>query len=659
MSLPSRLDRWLIGAALGADSLARHRSWRLARGLRGGLTAAHEALWHLAARTGRVRADPALVRAAWVAPIKDAPRFPLRAATAVSPIATALLAGRYPIDAEHSVPLAEISWRQPPIPLGASPLVGLVLLSLEGIRYLGDAYRLTARPEYLETAQVVARRWVAECLHAERSAEIWSDHITALRALTLCQLWVDSKADAGAPPPLAGDLFSALERHAVKLAHPRFHRPEHNHGVTQAYALLALGVCLAPHPEAPEWIRLGRERIEAQMRDNVSPEGAHLEHSPAYQLYVLLQFIGAARFARANCMPLSAGFEERLRAMILCSAHMLRPDGVLPALGDSNTGSPIHVVPDDLVEWAGEAVDAFIYAVSRGAAGRAPSASDAILPGGGSVFLRSGWAPDTGAPRGAFVTLRLATFPTAHIHRDVLSFELFAHGAELVVDTGGPGVYPFRAWLKSTPAHNTVVVDGRDQAIGPARLIRTQQAAGGVLIDAEHGLYPGVRHRRVLVFRRSGAVLLLDHLQSTDPHVYTLLLHLAPALNPVPDGLGVQCRSAAGGTGLRVEALLDAGLELDVLRGGERPGQGWVQAGPALTLPSTVLQYRRRKGTVAFVTLLVPEPAGRSWEPRWTLTGRPFIDESAISLRVGDDAWEVRLSAAGVVSMSDNREEAR
>lgn len=660
VTLLSRLDHWLVGATLTADDMGRRHSWRLARGLRGALTTAHEALWRLAEQMGQATGDPSLIRAAWLAPIKDAPRFPRRIPAVVSPAATALLAGRYPIDAEHSVPLTELSWREPPIPRGASPLVGLGVHSLESIRTLLDAFRLTARPEYLETAQLVARRWIRECLHAERSAVIWSDHITALRALTFCQLWVASKGDAGTSPPLASELFVALERHAVRLAHPRFHRPEHNHGVTQAYALLALGVCLIPHPEAHEWMRLGRERVEAQMRDNVSSEGAHLEHSPAYQLYVLLQFISAARFARAHCMPLSADFEERLRAMILCSAHMLRPDGALPALGDGNTGSPIHVVPDDLVEWAGEAVDAFIYAVSRGSAGRAPSALDAILHDGGSVFLRSSWASEGEPHAGAFVALRLATFPTSHIHRDVLSFELFAHGADLVVDTGGPGLYPFRAWLKSTPAHNTVAVDGRDQAIGPAGVRKTQQAAGGVLIDAEHTLYPGVRHRRVLVFRRrSGAVFLLDHLQSNNPHDYALYLHLAPALTAVPGGLDVQCQSASGGPGLRVAALLDAGLELDVLRGGERPGQAWIQAGPTVIRPSTVLQYRRRKGTVAFVTLLVPEPAGRSREPRWTLTGRPFIDETALSIQVGDDAWEVRLSAAGVVSMSDNRGEAR
>ena len=523
-----------------------------------------------------------------------------------------------------------------------------------------DAYRLTGRPEYLETAQLVARRWIAECLHAERSTAIWSDHITALRALTLCQLWVASKGDAVTLPPLAAELFSALERHAVKLAHPRFHRYEHNHGITQAYALLVLGVLLAPHPRAPQWTRLGRERIEAQMRDNVSPEGVHLEHSPAYQVYVLLQFIAAARFARAHGVALSAGFEDRLRAMILASAHMLRPDGALPALGDGTTGSPIHVVPDDLVEWAGTPADAFTYAVSRGSAGRAPSSPDAISPAGGSAFLRSGWAAAGEAHADAFLALRLATFPTAHIHRDVLSFELFAHGADLVVDTGGPGVYPFRAWLKSTAAHNTVVVDGRDQAVGPSRLIKTQQGAGGVLIDAEHGLYPGVRHRRVLVFRRSGMVLLLDHLQSADAHDYALLLHLAPTLEPVPEGLAVRCRNATGGPGLRVEALLDAGLELSVLRGEGRPGQGWIQAGPGRTLPSAVLQYRRRERTVVFMTLLVPEPAGLSREPRWTITGRPFSDEAAVSIEVkGVDAWDVRFSSAGAVSMSDNRGEAR
>ena len=52
-----------------------------------------------------------------------------------------------------------------------------------------------------------------------------------------------------------------------------------------------------------------------------------------------------------------------------------------------------------------------------------------------------------------------------HGHYDLLSFELFGYGRPLISD---PGLYTYdsdrRDWAISTPAHNTISVDGLDRA---------------------------------------------------------------------------------------------------------------------------------------------------------------------------------------------------
>jgi hypothetical protein len=57
------------------------------------------------------------------------------------------------------------------------------------------------------------------------------------------------------------------------------------------------------------------------------------------------------------------------------------------------------------------------------------------------------------------------SFLPAHAHADALSFQLWWQGRPVVVD---PGTYTYepgadRDWFRSTRAHSTVVVDGRNQ----------------------------------------------------------------------------------------------------------------------------------------------------------------------------------------------------
>lgn len=659
MRVLAGLDRLFPWITMRSEWLGRRYSYRLARGIRGTAAAVQEAVWCVAIRTGLSAPPAALVRAVLAAPVNDAPRFPEVVATAVTPLAAALAGGRYLFENGASVPIDRLSWLRRPADLSPNPLAGMHYHSLDGVRQLLDAHGLGAGPEHLAAARHVTQRWIAECLFTERGHSVWSDHTTAVRALVLAQLWLACRPEETADSPFARDLLTALIRHATRLAHPAFYRAEHNHGITQAYALLALGVLLSPHRDAARWVRLGRERLEAQIADNVSPEGVHREHSPAYHQYVLLQLICALRFSRAHGAAPTPGFEQKLVAMVEASTHMLKPDGTLSALGDGSAGSPVLVRPEDLHGFPSDTVAAYTHAVTCGAAGRPPAARDAVFLGGGCAFLRSGWGTAGRSATERFVSVRLETFPTSHVHRDLLSIELQAFGADLIVDAGGPGVYPLRAWLKATGAHNTVVVDGRNQGVGPAQLRVSRLEPRWALLDAEHRTYPGVRHRRILVFRRSGALLVLDRLESDRRQRYSLLFHLAADLTPLRAGLGVRTRSATRGATLQVLPLVTTDLSLEIHRGEQHPPQGWLQAGPDRTEINSTLEYRREGGGVTFATLLLPARPGMVSDATATVAGRLLEGEARISVSSDGGAWVLGLDAAGGVTQCDLPEDAR
>jgi hypothetical protein len=653
MRVLDALDHLLVAVIMGSERLGRRHSHRLARAVRAAAVSGHGAMWRVATLAGLAAAPAAMVRAALAVSVKDAPRFPVPVIGTVTPLASALVEGRYLFHGGATVPVDRLSWLRPFSELPDVPLDRHHFHALDGVRQLVDAHGLGAGPAYLDAARRVTRRWISEGLFSERGRSIWSDHTTAVRALVLVQLWVAGLTDEGADPRFTRSLYTALVRHAARLAHPAFYRAEHNHGITQAYALLALGVVLAPHPDAPAWLRLGRARLEAQVADNVSAEGVHREHTPAYQQYVLLQLLCGLRFARAHGVTLSADFERRLVTMVEAATHMLKPDGRLSALGDGSVGSAVLVRPEDLLDCPDETVAEYAHAVTCGTTGRTPKHRDAVFPGGGCAFLRSGWGG--GSARSgteSFLSLRLATFPTTHVHRDLLSFELHAFGEDLVVDSGGPGVYPLRAWLKTTGAHNTVSVDGADQGITAAHLRATRLEPGWALLDAEHEAYPGVRHRRILVYRRSsGELLVIDRLEAARRHRYALFFHLAPDLTPFREGLAVRTRSATGGPSLELVPLLTSDLSLTVHRGVQHPPQGWVQVAARRTRPNATLEYHREAaGSVTFATALVPAPAGIEGGARARLEGGLLEGDARVSVSSSQGSWAIGFDGTGRIT---------
>jgi uncharacterized heparinase superfamily protein len=111
---------------------------------------------------------------------------------------------------------------------------------------------------------------------------------------------------------------------------------------------------------------------------------------------------------------------------------------------------------------------------------------------------------------------------SGHSHSDTLSIVVSSGDEEILID---PGTYTYTAdrqmrdWFRSSAAHNTIRIDGRDQAVmaGPFRwtdqpevtILDWQTNSERDILQAECR-YSGFTHRRRVEFQKPGIFLITD-----------------------------------------------------------------------------------------------------------------------------------------------------
>jgi len=288
------------------------------------------------------------------------------------------------------------------------------------------------------------------------------------------------------------DLLAALHLHGWYIEHflSTYYSPN-THLLGEGVALFAIGLMCPQIAEAARWQKRGWQIIIQQAEAQVRPDGFHFEQSVYYHRYALDFFQFARDLAALNGIPVP--FEETLEKM--------RPAANLPNFGDDDGGRVIV----------------------------SPHASPPPPPTIGGIYtMRSGDAElfiDAG-PQGAF--------SAGHGHADALSIQLRINGHPVLID---PGTYcyvcPERDRFRGTAAHNTLQVDGRDQATpaGPfawthlpqVTVDRWQSTDTYDLLTAHHTGYKPVIHHRTVLHMKSKFWFVRDVV--TGPGRHRLVIH--------------------------------------------------------------------------------------------------------------------------------------
>lgn len=408
--------------------------------------------------------------------------------------------------------------------------------------------------ETLAVARDVALDWARAHLRAgegaERSEFAWYDMAVGLRAPYLAYVLRACLAERTLADDDALLLLEAVERHGAELAAGDNYAAGNNHGLFQDEGLYLLARILPELPAAAAWRELALNRLMSTLRATVSfAEGAHLEHSTAYQ-FAIVDLV-ARLAANVGELPELGPLLERMRRV---AAWQTTPGGRMAQLGDTDD------VPAP--QWARDAASA-LHGMH-------------LLPAAGQAFVRQG---------NSYLAITAAHHGPAHKHADDTGLLLIEDGKVVLGDAGRWGYYedePERRYARSAAAHNVLTLGWNDF---PWR--QAEPYGGGIQSAAEgEGWYTfglrnpllaaqGADHRRVLFYRPGSALVIGDKVRSEEEREYVRRLHFGPELELEQVG-GNQISVTGKGIAATLTELTER-TEFNLSRGYDaEPLTGWT-----------------------------------------------------------------------------------
>jgi hypothetical protein len=470
-------------------------------------------------------------------------------------------------------------------------------------------WQSTGNAAYLEKLIAILRSYVAyDKVRALDTTTFDNDHTSAYRTMELVNFYFKLKRAGVLPADLEAGLQTSLAKLGAFLAVPAHFEADYNHGFNEGAALLLLADNFPAMPQASSWRQLALARLQEMLSGTIDADGVEVENSPFYQVYVLGLVYQIAQWAQLYEPELAPSYSQAARKMLTYTAEVTQPNGYLPMLGA--TATTYMPSQDPTVYGPMAAADPeFDFAFTRGAQGTPPPDGTVLFPVSGLFLMRSPLSSPANLPNQTFVTFNAGTYRTSHSDLDALGITMYSNGST-VLPTSGLYTYteePGLEYFHGTRSHNTVVVDGKDQAQGSAETGSHGSAAGSTWASGVSRLYAGVTHHRTVVILRQGLVLVLDELSSSVSHQYSQTWHLGPSAIPSASGMNVTA-TAAGKPVLGITQASPAGMTLQSFYGATNPLQGWYSSSYGSKVPSWALQYTRSATSAVFATLLAAGP---------------------------------------------------
>lgn len=407
--------------------------------------------------------------------------------------------------------------------------------------------------------QELLGRWVAEVPPGYGDA--WEPYPVSRRIVN----WVKWSLRGNRLSPQSLDSLAAQTRWLTRRL--EYHLMG-NHLLANAKALLYAGLYFVG-AEAEAWRARGLAIIDSELREQVLGDGGHFELSPMYHATTLEDLLDLINVQQCYGLPVAREWQDAAARMSRWLRVMSHPDGEISFFNDSAFG----IAPrcDALEQYAGR-LGLLVEDCSQEAV--------LVLRDSGYVRVRAGRAYllcDCG-PVGPL-------YQPGHAHADTLSFELSLAGQRLFVNSGTSryGVSAERQRQRSTAAHNTVVVDGKDSsevwagfrvARRARAFVRDVLAHDVLTVEASHDGYCRLRGRNE---HRRRWELQADNLRIED-HVSgrfdsaDAFFHLHPEVQARPGAASSVVLSRSDGVVAKMR--FDGAAAVDVMEGSWHPNFG-------------------------------------------------------------------------------------
>lgn len=338
--------------------------------------------------------------------------------------------------------------------------------------------------------------------------------------------------------------------------------PGGNHKLLEGLAIYAAGHFFPELPKSALWRRQGQDIVIHEMNRQVAEDGVHKEQSMFYHQVCTTHFIKFYLLSHKAKDALPLAFIHRLRNMLQYVYETQKPDGTHPMIGDGD-----QLRTEDREHWEAKALipfyghffgqhDSFIYGTHSDAAdwfietdpiaAKSPSSTpslerkSSVFEKGGHIVLRNKDDHYLFFNCGEF---GYRPYPH-HGHADALSFELCINRQTIMMDAGGYGYHddPIRHFVRSTAAHNTIMVDKREQSdiygifgVGKTAQVKINKidlSSERDIVVAEHDGYLPIKHIRSIIFFKQSinSIIINDLIEGEGHHAFKAFFHLAPGI---------------------------------------------------------------------------------------------------------------------------------
>ena len=364
------------------------------------------------------------------------------------------------------------------------------------------------------------RSWIQR-IQVDRRGTGWEPYPLSLRLVNwikFCTKYADSSED----------ILNSLLLQTVNLQRQLEYHLLGNHLWTNGKALWFAGMFLGKEKIS----RLGREIVLRELKEQFLIDGGHFELSPMYHALVLEDLLDLVNLCQRSGRPFDREALPALRktagkALVWFKA-LIDGEGKIPLLNDSVYG----VAPSFS--------DVRSYAQRLGVDGSPDAIPEIKMDDWTGQNLSGYWVLKQGPFRLIFDTAPLGPdYLLGHAHCDMLSVLLDFKGRPIWTDTA---VFEYeegerRRYSRGTSAHNTVVLDGLEQAeIWKSFRVGRRCYPTGLLfqdhaVTCSHTgfdiLRKGLAHTRTVRLNDAGFEI-IDRVEGSGKHSYRAFFHFHP-----------------------------------------------------------------------------------------------------------------------------------
>ncbi|MGA1824626.1 MAG: alginate lyase family protein [bacterium] len=374
-----------------------------------------------------------------------------------------------------------------------------------------------------------------------------------------------------------------------------------NHTIAESVGLIFAGVIFKRTRKGKQWLETGFNLLSTETEHQILNDGGPIEQSFCYHRFILDLYWLTVGFLEKNNIFDCSRIKQRLILGENFLNFFIRENSNMPSIGDSDESHAVapevfpHRLGSDIIK-----KKKYYYK---------------IFPDSGYTVIRCR-------------TNALFTFDHGplgmpplynHGHADALSVTLSIDGEQILVD---PGTYKyndeleFRKYFKGTRAHNTVTIDGKDQAIQETsfiwskpyntKLIRCCDEKEGLLCEAFHDGYARLKeqvwHKRAIFFFEGAHFIIKDFFTGKGVHDFELNYHLHP--EAVVKRVDKWWQISKAGHKIFIKSIGE--YHLAYIYGCNNPLLGWYSPTYGIKKKSGVLHCVRRgyPGEISFITAI-------------------------------------------------------